>query len=118
MKWAHDALTGEPRYIHDSDVVDQRCSCICPACRLNLTPVMAGQPLRVRPTAHFRHPPGSQKDACTLVAARLAATHLFQESGFIVLPQHTMSRTATGFSGQDYQVWVEEPAERRVVTGA
>ena len=118
MKWAHDALTGEPRYIHDSDVVDQRCSCICPACRLNLTPVMAGQPLRVRPTAHFRHPPGSQKDACTLVAARLAATHLFQESGFIELPQHTMSRTATGFSGQDYEVWVEEPAERRVVTSA
>jgi len=29
-----------------------------------------------------------------------------------------MSRTATGFSGQDYEVWVEEPAERRLVSGA
>jgi hypothetical protein len=118
LKWAHDALTGEPRYIHDSEVVDRQCSCTCPACQLGLTPVMAGQPLRVRPTAHFRHPAGSQKDACTLVAARLAATHLLSENGFIELPRRVMSRTATGFSAQGYEVWVEEPAERRAVRGA
>jgi hypothetical protein len=118
LKWAHDALTGEPRYIHDSEVIDHQCSCICPACRLVLTPVMAGQPLRVRPTAHFRHPAGSQKDACTLVAARLAATHLLLENGFIDLPRRTMSRTAIGFSGQGYEIWVEEPSERRVITNA
>lgn len=118
MKWAHDVLTGEPRYIHDSEVVERKCTCVCPACELSLTPVMPGQPLRTRPTAHFRHPAGSQKNACTLVAARLAATHLLLENGFIELPRRTMSRTATGFSGQDYEVWVEEPAERRVVSGA
>lgn len=118
LKWAHDALTGVPRYIHDSEVVDRQCSCVCPACELGLTPVMAGQPLRVRPTAHFRHPPGSQKDACTLVAARLAATHLLSDNGFIELPRRAMSRTAAGFSGQGYEVWVEEPAERRALKGA
>jgi len=115
LKWAHDALTGVPRYIHDSEVVDRQCSCTCPACQLSLTSVMAGQPLRVRPTAHFRHPAGSQKDACTLVAARLAATHYLADNGFIDLPRRTMSRTAIGFSGQGYEVWVEEPAERRAV---
>lgn len=118
MKWAHDVLTGEPRYIHDSEVVERKCTCVCPACELSLTPVMPGQPLRTRPTAHFRHPAGSQKNACTLVAARLAATHLLLANGFIELPRRAMSRTATGFSGQDYEVWVEEPAERRVVSGA
>lgn len=118
LKWAHDALTGEPRYIHDSEVVESKCTCVCPACELSLTPVVPGQPLRTRPTAHFRHPAGSQKNDCTLVAARLAATHLLLENGFIELPRRAMSRTATGFSGQDYEVWVEEPAERRVVSGA
>lgn len=118
LKWAHDATTGEPRYIHDGEVVNRQCSCICPACQLNLTPVMAGQPLHTHPTAHFRHPAGSQKDACTLVAARLAATHRLQESGFIELPLRAMSRTAIGFSGQGYEVWVEEPAERRAIRGA
>ena len=118
MKWAHDALTGEPRYIHDREVVESKCPCVCPACELSLTPVMPGQPLRTRPTAHFRHPAGSQKNDCTLVAARLAATHLLLANGFIELPRRAMSWTATGFSGQDYEVWVEEPAERRVVSGA
>jgi len=118
LKWAHDARTGEPRYIHDDEVVEHKCTCICPACQLNLTPVMPGQPLHARPTAHFRHPPGAQKDACVIVAARLAATHLLQEQGFIDLPRRTMSRTATGFSGQGYQVWVEAPAERRMIKGA
>lgn len=118
LKWAHDARTGEPRYIHDDEVVEHRCTCVCPACQLNLTPVMPGQPRRVRPTAHFRHPPGAQKDACTIVAARLAATHLLHEQGFIDLPRRTMSRTATGFSGRGYEVWVEAPAERGMIGSA
>lgn len=118
LKWAHDALTGEPRYIHDSEVVGRQCACICPACQLSLTPVLAGQPLRANPTAHFRHPPGSQKDACAIVTARLAATYLLQESGFIELPRRTMSRTATGFSGQGYEIWVEESAEHCAIRGA
>jgi hypothetical protein len=48
----------------------------------------------------------------------VAATHLLSENGFIELPRRVMSRTATGFSAQGYEVWVEEPAERRAVRGA
>lgn len=118
LKWAHDAKTGEPRYIHDPEIVSQTCSCTCPACNLPLTPVMPGQPLRVRPTAHFRHPVGSQKDDCSLVAARLATTRHLLELGVIVLPRRRMSRTAQGFSGEGYEVWVEEPSERVIVVRA
>lgn len=110
VKWAHDAQTGEPRYIHDPEIVRRTWSCTCPACDLPLTPVVPGQPLRVRPTAHFRHPAGSQKVECSLVAARLAATRHLLELRVIVLPRRRMSRTARGFSGEGYEVWVEEPS--------
>lgn len=118
LKWAHDAQTGEARYIHDPEVATHGRACTCPACDLLLTPVMAGQPLRVRPTAHFRHPAGSQKDSCSLVAARLAATRHLLELGFIELPQRRISRTAQGFSGEGYEVWVEAPPERAVIASA
>jgi hypothetical protein len=118
LKWAHDTKTGEPRYIHDPEIVNQACSCTCPACNLPLTPLTPGQLLRVRPTAHFRHPAGSQRDDCSLVAARHAATrHLF-ELGVIMLPRRRMSRTAQGFSGEGHEMWVEEPAERVTVAEA
>lgn len=42
LKWAYDALTGEPRYIHDPEVVEEGAECQCPACDLSLTPVLAG----------------------------------------------------------------------------
>lgn len=118
LKWAHDSRTGAPRYIHDKEVVDGEGDCTCPACKLVLTPVLAGQPLRVRPTAHFRHPAGSQKDDCSIVAARLAATRHLLELGVIELPRRRMSGTAQGFSGQGYEVWVEAPGERVALRGA
>lgn len=41
LKWAHDAQTGEPRYIHDPEIAQGGCVCTCPACKLSLIPVMA-----------------------------------------------------------------------------
>lgn len=118
LTWAHDARTDEPRYIHDPAVIDGSAECQCPACDLSLTPVLAGQPLRRNPTAHFRHPKGAQKDDCTLVAARLAAIRHLQERGFIDLPRRRMSANAIGFSGQGYEGWVEKPGERVSITSA
>lgn len=118
LTWAHDARTGEPRYIHDAEVLDGSSECQCPACDLSLTPVLAGQPLRRNPTAHFRHPKGAQKDDCTLVAARLAAIRHLQERGFIDLPRRRMSANAIGFSGQGYEGWTEKPGERVCITSA
>lgn len=118
MKWAHDAASGKPLYIHDDPVVQGTCQCLCPACKQILIPVLAGQPLHTDPTAHFRHPPGTRKDTCTIVAARLAATEHLLENGFIDLPRRTMSRSALGFSGERYEVWVEIPEERRKIKAA
>jgi len=118
LKWAHDARTGEPRYIHDAEVSEGRAECQCPSCHLSLTPVLAGQPLHRNPTAHFRHPKGAQKDNCTLVAARLAAIRNLQERGFIDLPRHGRSASAVGFSGQGYEGWAEMPARRVSIAGA
>jgi hypothetical protein len=118
LTWAHDARTREPRYIHDVEVIDGSAECQCPACDLSLTPVLAGQPLRRNPTAHFRHPKGAQRDDCTLVAARLAAIRHLQERGFIDLPRRRMSANAIGFSGQGYEGWAEKPGERVSITSA
>ncbi len=118
LKWAHDARTGEPRYIHDSEVSEGRVECLCPACHLSLTPVLAAQPLHRNPTAHFRHPKGAQKDDCTLVAARLAAIRYLQERGFIDLPRHRRSASAVGFSGQGYEGWAEIAGQRMSIAGA
>lgn len=118
LTWAHDSRTGEPRYIHDAEVIDGSAECQCPACDLSLTPVLAGQTLRRNPTAHFRHPKGAQKDDCILVAARLAAIRHLQEQGFIDLPRRRMSAHAVGFSGQGYEGWLEKPAERVSITRA
>lgn len=118
LKWAHDSRTGEPRYIHDAEVIDGNARCKCPACDLSLTPVLAGQPLSKKPTAHFRHPKGGLKDDCTLIAARLAAIRHLQERGFIDLPRRRMSANATGFSGEGYGGWAEAPEQRISISGA
>ena len=118
LTWAHDVRTGEPRYIHDQEVIDEIAECQCPACGLSLTSVLAGQPLRRNPTAHFRHPKGAQKDYCTLVSARLAVIQHLQERGYIDLPRRRMSANAIGFSGQGYEGWAEKPPERVAITRA
>lgn len=118
LKWANDKRTGEPRYIHDSEVIVGTAECQCPACNLALTPVLAGQPRRRNPTAHFRHPKGAQKDECTVVAARLAVIRQLQDDGFIDLPKRRMSVTATGFSGEGYEGWVELPEQRAFIASS
>lgn len=118
LKWAHDSCTGEPRYIHDTEVINGRAGCRCPSCDLSLTPVLAGQPLSKKPTAHFRHPKGAQKEGCTLIAARLAAIRYLRDQGFIDLPKRRMSANAIGFSGEGYEGWAEAPEERISISGA
>lgn len=118
LKWAHDAETGAARYIHDPEVANERRSCLCPACGLPLVPVNADKPQGALVTAHFRHPEGARRENCALIAARLAITRQLAEIGIIELPRRRMSRTAQGFSGQGYEVWVEAPAMRVKVLGA
>lgn len=112
LKWASDASTGAPRYIHDPDIVSQAAGAVCPGCGSKLWTVLAGQPQRVRPTAHFRHVAGTPRTACVVVAARLAASHHLASLGYIDLPRRRVTAVSKGFSGADYEGWVEEPAQR------
>lgn len=77
----------------------------------NGRPAIAQTPHRAFPSSFW----------CTkgrLLAARLAATRHLLEMGVIDLPRRKMSGIAKGFSGEGYEVWVEEPAERIAVVGA
>jgi hypothetical protein len=112
LKWASDAATGAPRYIHDPDIVSQAANAVCPGCGSKLWTVLAGEPQRVRPTAHFRHVAGTPRTACVVVAARLAASHHLASLGYIDLPRRRVSAVSKGFSGEGYEGWVEEPAQR------
>lgn len=112
LKWASDAATGAPRYIHDPDIVSQAASAVCPGCGSKLWTVLAGEPQRVRPTAHFRHVAGTPRTACVVVAARLAASHHLASLGYIDLPRRRVTAVSKGFSGEGYEGWVEEPAQR------
>lgn len=112
LKWASDATTRAPRYIHDPDIVSQAASAICPGCGSKLWTVLAGEPQRVRPTAHFRHVAGSPRTACVVVAARLAASHHLASLGYIDLPRRRVTAVSKGFSGEGYEGWVEEPELR------
>ncbi|HQZ00729.1 MAG TPA: hypothetical protein PLQ63_12095, partial [Propionicimonas sp.] len=112
LKWASDAATGAPRYIHDPDIVSAAASAVCPGCGSKLWTVLAGEPQRVRPTAHFRHVAGTPRTTCVVVAARLAASHHLASLGYIDLPRRRVTAVSKGFSGEGYEGWVEEPAQR------
>lgn len=118
LKWAHDADSGELRYIHDDAVAAKLCSCVCAACSLPLTPVLPGQPQRTRPSSHFRHPDGTTRDSCVVVSARIAATWRLREIGVIDLPRHKVGANAEGFSGAGYEGWAEAPAETVTISRA
>lgn len=112
LKWASDSATDAPRYIHDPEIVSQAASAVCPGCGSKLWTVPAGEPQRLRPTAHIRHVAGSPRTACVVVAARLAASHHLASLGYIDLPRRRVTAVSKGFSGEGYEGWVEEPAQR------
>lgn len=90
-KWAHDGDTEAPRYIHDLEIVSKTSRAVCPGCRSRLWPVLAGQPEKVRRTAHFRHVTGTPRTSCVIASARLAATHHLLSLGYIDLPRRRMT---------------------------
>lgn len=86
LKWASDAATGAPPYIHDPDIVSLAASDVCPGCGSKLWTVLAGEPQRVRPTAHFRH---------------VAASHHLAWLGYVDLPRRWVSAFSKGLSGEE-----------------
>lgn len=113
MAWARDSTTGEPRYILelDADHRGAKCGCECPSCGKPLTAVNAAKTEFLR-RPHFRHPEGSQRTECLLLAARAAALRQLQEEGWLDLPRRRVSARVTGLSGEFHEAWVEEAPVR------
>lgn len=113
MAWARDVITGEPRYILEIDKAHRggKCGCECPSCGEPLTAVNAAKTeFVIRP--HFRHPDGVDRDECLVLTARAAALRQLTEDGWIDLPLRRMPATARGLSGENYDAWVDRPAQR------
>jgi len=113
MAWARDQDTGEPVYIMElgTDRRGSHSRCICPSCLAPLTAVNAAKAEFIK-RPHYRHPSGTEKHSCSIVAARFALLKEVQADGWIQLPQVRRKATARGLSGQTYEAWVSAPAEK------
>jgi len=107
MAWARDAETGEPRYIMELGAERRggKSACVCPSCLAPVTAVNAARAEYIR-RPHFRHPPGTEKQSCSIVAARFALLKEVQADGWLQLPQRRRKVTAIGLSGHTYETWV------------
>ncbi|MFA7557704.1 MAG: hypothetical protein WCZ20_07900 [Hydrogenophaga sp.] len=113
MAWARDEKSGEPRYIMELGV-DRRGSrsgCVCPSCLAPLTAVNVAKAEFIR-RPHFRHPPGTEKQSCSIVAARFALLKEVQSDGWLQLPQLRRKVAAQGLSGHTYETWVNAAPQR------
>lgn len=113
MAWARDTLTGAPRYILELDEHHRgaRCGCECPSCGLPLTAVNAAKAEFLR-RPHFRHPDGSERSECMVLAARAAALRQLHQDGWLELPRRQIRGQVLGLSGVFHEAWVEQPAQR------
>lgn len=113
MAWARDAENGEPRYIMElgAERRGSRSGCVCPSCLAPVTAVNAARAEYIR-RPHFRHPPGTEKQSCSIVAARFALLKEVQADGWLQLPQLQRKVTAIGLSGHTYETWVSAAPQK------
>lgn len=110
MAWARHRETGELRYILELKETGVKCNCDCISCGQPLTAVNAGKQVFSR-RPHFRHPDGMPKDSCVILTARAALAAAFQTTDILHLPRRRRSMHVQGFSGKQYEAWVEHPPE-------
>lgn len=113
MAWARDAENGEPRYIMElgAERRGSRSGCVCPSCLAPVTAVNAARAEYIR-RPHFRHPPGTEKQSCSIVAARFALMKEVKADGWLQLPQLQRKVTAIGLSGHTYETWVSAAPQK------
>lgn len=110
MAWARHGITGELRYILEVEGNGVKCNCVCISCGKPLTAVNSNKQEYLR-RPHFRHPEGTLKQSCLVLAARAAIAEALREAGTLVLPRRRRSAHVIGFSGTLHEAWVDQPAE-------
>lgn len=112
MAWAQQNGTGNLRYILELGPQERgaKCNCVCISCGQPLTAVNAAkEKFSVRP--HFRHPDGSPKHACMVLAARAALMEALLGEETLLLPRRRRHGRVEGLSGDFHDAWVELPPE-------
>ena len=116
MAWATDVETGTPRYILDlgKNRRGAKCNCICTSCEAPLVAINAAKDSFIK-RPHFRHPKGTARDSCFVLAARAALLSTIKAEGEIILPRRRKPATVVGLSGHYYNAWATtEPEKVRI----
>ena len=116
IAWAIDCETNRPCYIGQLDGRrGAKCNCKCSSCGLPLTAVNAAK-TRWKKRPHFRHPEGTERDQCAIIAARKALEAVMSGQHRILLPRRCRSARQEGLIGHYFEAWVNQPAEPVAVT--
>ena len=113
MAWATDSETGAPCYILTlgKDRQGAMCNCECPSCEAPLIAVNAAKDSFIK-RPHFRHPKGTVRDSCLVLAARVALLGTMQAEREFILPRRRKPSTVVGLSGHYYNAWATAEAEK------
>jgi len=113
LAWGIQKATGLPRHISEltAQETGKACGIECVSCGRPLEAFNAGaKTWKHRP--HFKHPSGTRREDCHIVAARMALVAALTESYVLELPARQRSGTWLGLSGTKYEAWRNLPSER------
>lgn len=118
LAWGIETATGLVRHIRDVPRArtGRACGIECVGCGLPLEAFNGGATVwSHRP--HFKHPRGTQRQDCEIVAARLAAVAVLTQGDVLTLPARRRGSTWVGLSGTRYEVWRNVETERARIRG-
>lgn len=106
LAWGIETATGLVRHIRDltRDRTGQACGIECVGCGRALEAFNAGA-VRWQHRPHFKHPAGTQRADCHLVATRLALVNSLTHDGFLTLPARRRRGSWIGLSNTQYEAW-------------
>lgn len=113
LAWGIETTTGEVRHIRDltREQTGRACGIECIGCGEALQAFNAGAThWRHRP--HFKHPAGTRREDCHIVAARMAMVHALMHGDVLTLPAHKQPGHWIGLSGFRYEAWRNLPPEQ------
>jgi hypothetical protein len=113
LAWGIETATGLVRHIRDVPRArtGRACGIECVGCGRPLEAFNGGATVwSHRP--HFKHPKGTRREDCEIVASRLAVVTALTQGDTLTLPARHRSSVWVGLSGTRYEVWRNVQTER------